>query len=77
MDCCRPRGCCSPTSTTRSREFRKFFYDGPSVFWKPFAENFFRSAEENVEELDAEQCRLRVEEATLFIEQAQTVYSQM
>jgi sulfite reductase (ferredoxin) len=58
-------------------EFRKFFYDGPSVFWKPFAENFLRSAEENVEELDAEQCRLRVEEATLFIEQAQTVYSQM
>jgi sulfite reductase (ferredoxin) len=58
-------------------EFRKFFYDGPSVFWKPFAENFFRSAEENVEELNAEQCRLRVEEATLFIEQAQTVYSQM
>jgi sulfite reductase (ferredoxin) len=57
-------------------EFRKFFYDGPSVFWKPFAENFLRSAEENVDELDAEQCRLRVEEATLFIEQAQTVYSQ-
>jgi sulfite reductase (ferredoxin) len=59
------------------REFRKFFYDGPSVFWKPFAENFLRSAEENVDELNAEQCRLRVEEATLFIEQAQTVYSQM
>jgi sulfite reductase (ferredoxin) len=58
-------------------EFRKFFYDGPSVFWKPFAENFLRSAVENVDELDAEQCRLRVEEATLFIEQAQTVYSQM
>jgi sulfite reductase (ferredoxin) len=58
-------------------EFRKFFYDGPSVFWKPFAENFMRSAEENVDDLDDEQCRLRVEEATLFIEQAQTVYSQM
>jgi hypothetical protein len=36
-----------------------------------------RSAEENVNDLDDEQCRLRVEEATLFIEQAQTVYSQM
>jgi sulfite reductase (ferredoxin) len=58
-------------------EFRKFFYDGPTVFWKPFAENFLRSAEENVDEINDEQCRLRVEEATLFIEQAQTVYSQM
>jgi sulfite reductase (ferredoxin) len=57
-------------------EFRKFFYDGGN-FWKPFAENFFRSSEEDVAQLDAEQCRLRVEEATLFIEQAQTVYSQL
>jgi len=55
-------------------EFRKLFYD-TGVFWKPFADNFFRSAEESAEEASAA-ARSRVEEATLFIEVAQGVYSQ-
>jgi sulfite reductase (ferredoxin) len=55
-------------------EFRKLFYD-TGVFWKPFAENFFRSAEESAGEASAA-ARSRVEEATLFIEAAQGVYSQ-
>ncbi|MDA0204849.1 MAG: nitrite/sulfite reductase [Acidobacteria bacterium] len=55
-------------------EFRKLFYD-TGVFWKPFAENFFRSAEESADEASAA-ARSRVEEATLFIEAAQGVYSQ-
>lgn len=55
-------------------EFRKLFYD-TGKFSKPFAENYFRSAEESAEEAAAS-ARWRVEEATLFIEAAQGVYSQ-
>ena len=55
-------------------EFRKLFYDA-GKFSKPFAENFFRSAEESADEASAA-ARSRVEEATLFIEAAQGVYSQ-
>jgi sulfite reductase (ferredoxin) len=55
-------------------EFKKFFYESDS-FHRPFAENFFRAAEEG-EATDSEQARLRVEEATLFIEAAHGVYSQ-
>jgi len=54
-------------------EFRKLFYDA-GTFSKPFAENFFRSAEESADEASAA-ARSRVEEATLFIEAAQGVYS--
>jgi sulfite reductase (ferredoxin) len=56
-------------------EFRKHFYE-TDRFWKPFAENFFRVAAENGSAVTAERARQRVEEATLFIEQAQTIYSQ-
>ena len=55
-------------------EFRKHFYDG-DTFHKPFADNFLRTAQEGPSD-DSEQARLRVEEATLFIEAAQGVYSQ-
>ena len=55
-------------------QFRRHFYDS-GQFLKPFAENFFRAAEEPVEGIDAERARQRVEETTLFIEQAQTVYT--
>ncbi len=55
-------------------EFRKFFYESDS-FYRPFAENFFRAAQEGAT-ADPEKARLRVEEATLFIEAAQGVYSQ-
>jgi sulfite reductase (ferredoxin) len=55
-------------------EFRKLFYD-TGKFSKPFAENYFRSAEESAEDAAAS-ARWRVEEATLFIEAAQGVYSQ-
>ncbi len=55
-------------------EFKKFFYESDS-FYRPFAENFFRAAEEGGTS-DPEKARLRVEEATLFIEAAQGAYSQ-
>ena len=55
-------------------EFRKHFYDS-SAFYRPFADNFLRTAKEGPSS-DPEQARLRVEEAMLFIEAAQGVYSQ-
>jgi sulfite reductase (ferredoxin) len=55
-------------------EFRKLFYDTGN-FHKPFAENFFRAVEGNGHKIEFEESRRRVEEATLFLEQAQTVYS--
>jgi len=55
-------------------EFRKHFYD-TNQFLKPFADNFFRAADEPVDDITAERARQRVEETTLFIEQAQTVYT--
>ncbi len=55
-------------------EFRKHFY-ASGGFYKPFAENFLRTAGEEVSS-DPERARLRVEEATLFIEAAQGVYSE-
>jgi len=58
------------------KEFQKHFYD-TDKFLKQFAENFFRAAAEKAEGVDPEHARRRVEETTLFIEQAQTVYSQL
>ena len=55
-------------------EFKKFFYES-DAFYRPFAENFFRAAVEGATD-NPEKARLRVEEATLFIEAAQGVYSQ-
>ncbi len=55
-------------------EFRKLFYD-TDLFWKPFADNFFRSTEESADDASSH-ARSRVEEATLFIEAAQGVYTQ-
>ncbi len=55
-------------------EFRKHFCD-TGAFYKPFADNFLRTAGEGPSE-DSERARLRVEEATLFIEAAQGVYAQ-
>jgi len=58
----------------RVGEFKKHFYE-TGVFWKPFADNYFRaSSESNGHDLGL--ARKRVEEATLFIEAAQDVYSQ-
>ena len=56
------------------QEFRKHFHES-DVFYRPFADNFLRSAEEGPS-VDPERARLRVEEATLFIEAAQGVYSE-
>ena len=55
-------------------EFRRHFHES-GVFYRPFADNFLRSAREGPSH-SPEQARLRVEEATLFIEAAQGVYSQ-
>jgi len=58
----------------RVGEFKKHFYE-TGVFWKPFADNYFRaSGESNGHDIGL--ARKRVEEATLFIEAAQDVYSQ-
>lgn len=57
-------------------EFRKLFFES-GEFYAPFAENFFRAAEEGDAPLGAERTRRRVEEANLFAEMAQTVYSRM
>ena len=56
-------------------EFRKHFYD-TGQFFKPFADNFFRAVDEPIQGVTPERARQRVEETTLFIEQAQTVYTQ-
>lgn len=55
-------------------EFRRYFHD-TGIFYKPFADNFLRTAEEGPSE-DPERARMRVEESILFIEAAQGVYSQ-
>ena len=55
-------------------EFRKRFYE-TGRFHKPFAENFFRAAEGNGSVFTADDCRLRIEEAALFLEQAQNTYT--
>jgi sulfite reductase (ferredoxin) len=57
-------------------EFRKLFFE-TGEFYAPFAEHFFRAAEEGQAALGAERTRRRVEEANLFMEMAQTVYSRM
>ena len=56
----------------RAGKFRELFYE--SGFYKPFADNYFRSVEEG-NDLDMVAARRRVEEATLFIEAAQDVYA--
>ena len=57
-------------------EFRRRFSD-TGEFYAPFAESFFRNAVEGHQGLGEEKTRRRLEEATLFIEVAQTVYSRM
>ena len=57
-------------------KFRELFVE-TGEFYGTFAENFLRAAQEGNKDLGAEKTRRRVEEATLFVEQAQTVYSRM
>ena len=57
-------------------KFRQLFHE-TGEFYAPFAENFCRAAERGHQGLGAELTRRRLEEATLFIEMAQTVYSRM
>ncbi|MBI4460416.1 MAG: nitrite/sulfite reductase [Acidobacteria bacterium] len=57
-------------------EFRKHIAD-PGEFLAMCAEYFFRAAEQGPKNLDPEQAHQRVEEATLFIEEANGVYSRM
>jgi len=58
----------------RIGEFRMLFYE-TGQFHRPFAENFFRAAEDGNAPGGPDESRQRVEEAALFLEQAQTVYS--
>ena len=55
-------------------EFTKHFHE-TGEFYRPFAENFFRAAKANGNPVNSEDSRRRVEEAALFVEAAQTVYS--
>jgi sulfite reductase (ferredoxin) len=59
-------------------EFRRLFYDTGS-FHKPFAENFFRAVRTRegttAPPVAPDDARRRVEEAALFLQEAQTVYS--
>ena len=55
-------------------EFRERFYD-TGTFYAPFAENFFRAAANNGHPVSDEESRRRVQEAALFVEMAQSVYS--
>ena len=55
-------------------EFRKRFYE-TGQFYAPFAENFFRAVRDDGKEYAAEDSRRHVEEAALFLEQAQTLYT--
>lgn len=57
-------------------KFRELFHE-TGEFHSAFAENFLRSAQEGDQGLGEERTRRRIEEATLFIETAQTVYSRM
>jgi sulfite reductase (ferredoxin) len=57
-------------------EFRKHFAD-TGDFFAMCAEYFFRAAHEGFQNLSEEKVHQRVEEATLFIEEAHGVYSRM
>ncbi len=56
-------------------EFRKHF--GDNGFLPQIGEYFFRAAQEGPRNLDAEKTHHRVEEATLFVEEAHGAYSRM
>jgi sulfite reductase (ferredoxin) len=58
------------------QKFRELFFD-TGEFHGQFAENFFRAEQEGNQGLGDERTRRRLEETTLFIESAQTVYSRM
>ena len=55
-------------------EFRKRFYDTGDLH-AAFAENFFRAAAGDGNGVSSEESRRRVQEAVLFVEMAQSVYS--
>jgi uncharacterized protein (UPF0332 family) len=57
-------------------EFRKHFAD-TGEFLPMCAEYYFRAAEEGPQGLNAEQAHQRVEEATLFVEEAHGRYARM
>jgi hypothetical protein len=57
-------------------EFRKQFAE-PGDFLPMVSEYYFRAAEEGTKNLTAEQAHQRVEEATLFVEEAQGRYARM
>ncbi|MCA9565285.1 MAG: hypothetical protein KC561_17425, partial [Myxococcales bacterium] len=56
-------------------EFEKHF--GSEGFYRPCAEYFFRANRDGWDALNEEQTHQRVEEARLFIEEAEKVYSRI
>ncbi len=59
-----------------TNEFKKKFVD-TSVFFSKYAAYFFKAAEEAFESMDEVNVRYTVEQATLFVEEANVVYSKI
>lgn len=58
------------------RDFKSLFVE-TGQFWNPFAEFLDKWTEEDTTALDEEGAHFAIEEATLFVEQAQEVYGRM
>jgi hypothetical protein len=68
------RGLLLSDNYDRVDRFRQLFYE-TGHFHRPFADNFFRAVSGQGGRSGPDESRRRVEEAALFLEQAQTVYS--
>ena len=61
---------------TTVREFRSRFFE-PGIVFPGFGAHIFKAAEEDTSTFDRELTHRRVEEATLFVEEAHNVYGRM
>ena len=61
---------------TTVKEFRNRFFE-PGIFFPGFGAHLFRAVEEDTSVFDKELTHRRVEEATLFVEEAHNVYGRM
>lgn len=70
------RGIQSKSTEDTVRDFRALFVE-TGQFWNPFAEFLDKWLVEDTAGVDEEAAHFAIEEATLFVEQAQTVYGRM
>ncbi|MFB3040403.1 MAG: sulfurtransferase TusA family protein, partial [Candidatus Poribacteria bacterium] len=61
---------------TTVSDFRNRFFE-PGIFFAGFAGHLFKATEEGTDSLDQELTHRRVEEATLFVEEAHNIYNRM